>query len=448
METAYQKWEKRRQERTGGHRPALSHRRKKGSVALGPREKRRMAQLAVCLALFLVVFIGKGVFPGKLAEVRETVLSAIQADTDFKAAFASLGRSISEGEPILDTLGDLWVEVFGGEAVTVPDGEGQVSTPLFRAQAAFLSGFPAREDAVSHWLGEAGKPEPVAVEPAEPNTVPEPTPVPTATPEPAVVHVEYNGPTLPDNATMDRYNLKALGVGETVTPALGWVSSDFGWREHPVDGGEKFHNGVDLAVFDENRARYTVQDPDLEDPSVFKVVYTGSIRKVNHLGLLLDAAKEVTDPRVKFLIWGDGDQRAALEQRVREEEISNVVFKGKVEKKYIPSIVSRADINLIHGGDQGKELFRFGISPNKMFDCFAAGRPILMDLPAKYNPVEQFQAGICLSSVSEIPAAIRQIQVLSPQAYESLCGNARKAAARFDFRVLTQELMEILEKRG
>ena len=180
METAYQKWEKRRQERTGGHRPALSHRRKKGSVALGPREKRRMAQLAVCLALFLVVFIGKGVFPGKLAEVRETVLSAIQADTDFKAAFASLGRSISEGEPILDTLGDLWVEVFGGEAVTVPDGEGQVSTPLFRAQAAFLSGFPAREDAVSHWLGEAGKPEPVAVEPAEPNTVPEPTPVPTA----------------------------------------------------------------------------------------------------------------------------------------------------------------------------------------------------------------------------------------------------------------------------
>ena len=226
METAYQKWEKRRQERTGGHRPALSHRRKKGSVALGPREKRRMAQLAVCLALFLVVFIGKGVFPGKLAEVRETVLSAIQADTDFKAAFASLGRSISEGEPILDTLGDLWVEVFGGEAVTVPDGEGQVSTPLFRAQAAFLSGFPAREDAVSHWLGDAGKPEP------------------------AVVHVEYNGPTLPDNATMDRYNLNALGVGETVTPALGWVSSDFGWREHPVDGGEKFHNGVDLAVND------------------------------------------------------------------------------------------------------------------------------------------------------------------------------------------------------
>ncbi len=111
-------------------------------MALGPREKRRMAQLAVCLALFLVVFIGKGVFPGKLAEVRETVLSAIQADTDFKAAFASLGRSISEGEPILDTLGDLWVEVFGGEAVTVPDGEGQVSTPCSAPRPHFSAASP------------------------------------------------------------------------------------------------------------------------------------------------------------------------------------------------------------------------------------------------------------------------------------------------------------------
>lgn len=76
-------------------------------MALGLCEKRRMAQLTMCLALFLMAFIGEGVFPGRLAKIRKTVLSAIQTDMDFRAAFASLGRSISEGEPVLDTLEDL-----------------------------------------------------------------------------------------------------------------------------------------------------------------------------------------------------------------------------------------------------------------------------------------------------------------------------------------------------
>ena len=44
---------------------------------------------------------------------------------------------------------------------------------------------------------------------------------------------------------MDRY---ALGLSETVDPVDGFLSSPFGWREHPIDGGEKFHYGVDLAV--------------------------------------------------------------------------------------------------------------------------------------------------------------------------------------------------------
>lgn len=205
------------------------------------------------------------------------------------------------------------------------------------------------------------------------------------------------------------------------------------------------NNGVDLAVFDENRARYTVQDPDLEDPSVFKVVYTGSIRQVNHLGLLLDAAKEVTDPRVKFLIWGDGDQRAALEQRVREEGISNVVFKGKVEKKYIPSIVSRADINLAH--NDPSPLFRFGISFNKLFDYLAAGKPVLCDFPCPYNPAIQCGAGISVDAPSsgKIAAAVESMSALPQETYQQYCSAARAAAEKYDFRVLTQKLLAVIQ---
>ena len=51
---------------------------------------------------------------------------------------------------------------------------------------------------------------------------------------------------------------------------MGVLTSPFGWREHPVDGEEKFHNGVDLAVntgtqvkaFADGVVEYIGDDPD------------------------------------------------------------------------------------------------------------------------------------------------------------------------------------------
>ena len=242
METTYREWEKKRRAQTGGRRTASRYRSGRQKAVLGPREARRFVQLAVCVLLFLTVFIGKGVFPEEMEAARDRLTQVLQTDTDFRAVFSGLGRSISRGEPVLDTLNSLWVGVFGGAAVTVPEAD-LPHTPLYEAQCAFLSGSPQRITATAHWLGAVAA---SAVE--EPEPLIRPSPLPKPEPEPAVVHVDYTGPALPDNASMDRYNLSAFGVEETVTPALGWISSDFGWREHPVEGGEKFHNGVDLGV--------------------------------------------------------------------------------------------------------------------------------------------------------------------------------------------------------
>ena len=54
---------------------------------------------------------------------------------------------------------------------------------------------------------------------------------------------------------------------------------------------------------------------------------------MNNVGLLLDAAKLIDDEKIKFLIWGDGDELSELKQRVESENISNVCFKGRVEKQ-------------------------------------------------------------------------------------------------------------------
>ena len=236
---------------------------KKGKTVLGPRERRRITQLVVCLALFLAVFIGKGIFPERIADLREQVLGLLRGDTDFQAVFADLGQSISKGEPMLDTLGDAWSQMLGGEEAKPSGAAGE--NALYAAQAAWLSGFGRQEGTGT--LGLKIDPQATPAVAATPAPQPEATPEPTPTPEPAVEHVDYTGPALPDNTSMDKYR---LDVGETVSPVMGVLTSPFGWREHPVDGEEKFHNGVDLAVntgtqvkaFADGVVDYIGDDPD------------------------------------------------------------------------------------------------------------------------------------------------------------------------------------------
>lgn len=219
-----------------GRRVSLEKRGQK--AALGKREKRRLLQLAACLFLFLTVFFAKGV--DRLEELRDHLNAAICADTDFRGAFADLGWSVAAGRPIRETLGELWVDVImpsdtiAVETIGGGDLYQQTLKNLEKADAAPVSALvkldadsvrtDPMESSVSRIISEVQQEQEA---------------------EPAVVHVEYTGPALPDNTTMDRY---ALGLEKTVTPVMGTLSSDFGWREHPIDGEEKFHCGVDLAV--------------------------------------------------------------------------------------------------------------------------------------------------------------------------------------------------------
>lgn len=238
---------------------------------------------------------------------------------------------------------------------------------------------------------------------------------------------------------------KADAVVFTMEGAYDYIVEQ-GWeKEIPRAKVHYINNGVDLEQFDYNKEHFCVEDPDLDDPDTFKVVYTGSIRRVNNLGLLLDAAKCVKNPNIRFLIWGDGDERAALEQRVRDEHIGNVVFKGKVEKKYIPSIVSRADLNFAH--NDPSPLFRFGISFNKLFDYLAAGKPVLCDFPCPYNPAVTYGAGIEATDTQpqQIAKAIDALVTSAEQEWQSYCTNARRAAEDYDFKRLTDKLIAVIE---
>ena len=219
-----------------------------------------------------------------------------------------------------------------------------------------------------------------------------------------------------------------------------------GWDvEIPREKVEFINNGIEIKEFDTNRETYTVQDADLNDDSVFKVVYTGAVRKVNNLGLILDAAKLITDPQVRILIWGDGDELEYLKKRVTDEKITNVSLKGKVPKRFVPYITSKADLNILHNSET--PIMRFGLSLNKMFDYMAAGKPILVDFHGNNNPVIDNAAGIETdgNTASNIANGIIYIKSLPDQDKINLGFSARKTAEKYDFDLLTDKLIRVIE---
>ncbi|MCL2487624.1 MAG: glycosyltransferase family 4 protein [Oscillospiraceae bacterium] len=222
----------------------------------------------------------------------------------------------------------------------------------------------------------------------------------------------------------------------------GWDTS----RGGPVDPAKVFHinNGVDMEAFAYNREHHPHPDEHLDDPELFTAVYVGSIRTVNAVDQIVEAAVLTKDPRIRYLIWGDGDQAEGLKKRCADEQITNVVFKGFTDKREIPSIVSRAGVNLLNSGDSGA--MRFGGSLNKMFDYFAAGKPVIQNFSMAHSLIEKYNCGIIVEHTSEaMAAAVERVSEMPADEYARYCENAKKAAGDFDYRLLAEKLAKIVD---
>lgn len=220
------------------------------------QEQVRLLQLTVCLALFLAVFLWKGVFPQKLGQVQNDLLALITTDLDFREALADLGGVLAEGDTVLSDFGAFCVEVFGadGQENTVKP---ETFTPMPPAkdvrgeELRFLSqGMDAAACAARYAdLDRYGFAEiPLSEEPPVETVLPEEPAAPEAPPVvPAVGTVilesDYSGEELPNNYTMDQISLGDL---DTITPVIGRLNSEYGYRDHPINGRNQFHGGVDI----------------------------------------------------------------------------------------------------------------------------------------------------------------------------------------------------------
>ncbi|MBF7096129.1 glycosyltransferase family 4 protein [Alkalibacter mobilis] len=214
-----------------------------------------------------------------------------------------------------------------------------------------------------------------------------------------------------------------------------------------IDKVHHLNNGVDLALFDKNKEIYKFNDPDLDDETTFKVIYTGSIRLVNNVKAIVDAAeylKKNGHEKIQFLIYGEGEDRRDLEKYCTENSVDNLIFKGYADKNTIPFILSRSDLNIVHF--EQSNLKKYGASLNKLFEYFASGKPTVSDCEFGYDLIKRYDCGIVIDNASarEIGEAVLKFKNMEKETYQRYCKNARKAAVDYDYEILAKKFIEII----
>lgn len=141
-------------------------------------------------------------------------------------------------------------------------------------------------------------------------------------------------------------------------------------------------NGCDLGLFKPSEEKLTSEIlPDLPADKRF-AVFTGAHGIANGLDAIIDAAKMLQNKGrddIHIIFIGDGKMKPHLQNRVNEENISNVIFYDPIPKVKLAEIISRADVGLMVLANV--PAFYYGTSPNKFFDYIASGLPVVNNYP-------------------------------------------------------------------
>lgn len=240
--------ESRKQVPAAGRSPASSGNRPMGKEQpLSAREKRQLGQLMICCVIFVALVAAKLLLPGKMAAVNEMISNALEKNLDVQEVFSAVGQAVSGEDGGWE---DVYQAVFGPSEEESPALETSAAADLETAEE------PSQGlETLQTGGGDVGWELPDSWTFPEPDADSGTDAAPTGqsgTGEDTqadgdvetLAYVLYSDQNLPENVSMEQ---AILGF-DYCTPVMGTISSSFGYREHPVEGEERFHYGLDIAA--------------------------------------------------------------------------------------------------------------------------------------------------------------------------------------------------------
>ncbi len=179
----------------------------------------------------------------------------------------------------------------------------------------------------------------------------------------------------------------------------------------------------------------------------FVVMYSGNLGLAQQLEMVLAAAARLRDdPRIRFVLIGEGARKAWLIERARTLDLRNVTFMTYRPRAELAQSLSAADLHLIplSAGTAGC------LVPSKVYGILAAGRPFvaIMEEQAEVARIARDNSVGFVGKPGDDAALARIISeaVRNPAALEAMGRRARQLAReRYDRKIATARFAEMLE---
>jgi glycosyltransferase involved in cell wall biosynthesis len=201
-------------------------------------------------------------------------------------------------------------------------------------------------------------------------------------------------------------------------------------------------NGIDLRLFQAPNAK--------TDNDIFTYMYFGAhgygnaLDNVLYAMKLLEAREDAGEIRLRLI--GSGPLKPELIKLSESLGLKRVSFEDSIPKNEVPALAAQADAFLFNVMDAGV-ISRYGISPNKLYDFFAAGRPIIYASSAMNNPVAEAEAGLSIAAGNPEALAEAMLKLANlPLADRQAMGRRGRAyvEANHSFNALAAKLADIL----
>jgi len=192
---------------------------------------------------------------------------------------------------------------------------------------------------------------------------------------------------------------------------------------------EKFHyipNGIEIA---DNKSE-SKNISKIEIPKNKLVVgYMGSMGASNALEYYIEAINLLKDNSdISFVFFGKGSDKEKLQQKTVNK---NVFWFNPVPKSKVQNILEKFDVCYL--GWHNKELYKMGISANKIFEYMLASKPIIHSNNASNDLIEIANCGISVPAENpkEISKAILQMLEMSQEERNKMGQNAKEFVLKY-----------------